>query len=215
MWTKMLHLVLGGVLLAGCFSNVAEDPASPMGGTHDRLESTLGVKLEPGSCLAIATVEREYQGQVTHKMDLPILGGTVVLRAWPDGRLEVEDLRVDLDDVVLDELEFPPNGVHLTGLTLTLRDVGEADAKWIDDGTKLEAKGEVDLLLDWSAVVEDGAEVPLGTQPVTAVTVELEVTTTDDGRALVKLHGRRHGQFVEANGLFTISELGLELRAVG
>lgn len=215
MWSKMLHLVLGGVFLAGCFGHVADDPAPPVGGTRDRLENTLTMALEPGSCLAMATVEREYQGQLDHRLDLPVLAGTVALRAWPDGRLEVEDLRVDLDDVVLDAYEFPPSGVHLTGLSLTLRDVGETNAAWIDDGTKLEAKGEIDLLLDWSAVVDDGSALPLGTQQVTAVTVELEITTTDDGRALVKLHGRRHGQIVRAHGLFTISELGLELRGVG
>jgi hypothetical protein len=93
--------------------------------------------------------------------------------------------------------------------------VGEADAKWIEAGTKLEAKGEVDLLLDWAAVTSTGAELPLGTQPVTAVGVELEISTTSDGKALIKLHGRRHGEFVQATGLFAISELGLELRAVG
>jgi hypothetical protein len=215
MWLKVLHLVLGGVLLAGCFSDVSEGSAAPVGGTRSRLENTLGVELEPGSCRVIATVQREYQGQLGHQLDLPILGGTVALRAWPDGRFEVEELRVDLDDVVLDEVEFPPSGAHVTGLQLSLRNVGEADASWSDDGARLEARGQVDLLLDWSTVAADGAEVPLGTQPVTAVSVELEVTTTDDGRALIKIHGRRHGQFIQADGLFTISELGLELRAVG
>ncbi len=215
MWTKMLHLMLAGVLLAGCFGQVDEGPAPPVGGTRDRLESTLEVNLEPGSSLAIVTVEREYQGQLDHRLDLGILGGTVALRAWPDGQLEVQDLRVDLDDVVLDKYEFPPDGVHLTGLALSLRDVGEAQAAWLDDGTRLQARGQLDLLLDWSAVVDGGAELPLGTQQVSSVTVEVEVTTTDDGRALVKIHGRRPGPFVEADGLFAISELGLELRAVG
>jgi hypothetical protein len=215
MWTKMLHLVLGGVLLAGCFGNLSEGPAPPVGGTRDRLQSTLEVGLEPGSCRTVVTAQRQYQGEMARQIDLPVLGGTVALRAWPDGRLEVEDLRVDLDDVVLDEYEFPPNGVHLTGITLTLRDVGEADAKWIDEGAQLEAKGQVDLLLDWAAVNDNGSVLPLGTQQVTAVTVEVEVSTTADGKALVKLHGRRHGEFVEATGLFAISDLGLELRAVG
>jgi hypothetical protein len=209
----MLHLVLGGVLLAGCLSNVTEDPAPPVGGTRNRLESTLEVPFQPGSCRAIVTVERQYQGQMAQRMDLPVTGGTVALKAWPDGRLEVEALRVDLDDVVLDGSEFPPSGVHLTGLTLSLRTVGEAT--WTDDGATVAAQGEVDLLLDWATVVDSGAEVPLGTQAVTAVAVAVEVSTTDDGRALVKLHGLRHGRFVEASGLFAISELGLELRAIG
>lgn len=215
MWTKMLHLVLGGALLAGCFGPVTEDSAPPVGGTRDRLESTLEVDLEPGSCLAIVTLEREYQGRLDHRLDLGVRGGSVVLRASPDGRLEVQDLRLDLEDVVLDRYELPPGGVHLTALALSLRDPGEAEATWLDDGTRLEARGQLDLLLDWSAVVDDGSEVPLGTQPVRAVAVEVEVTTTDDGRALVKLHGRRPGPFIEADGLFAISELGLELRALG
>ena len=215
MWSKMLHLVLGGVLLAGCFGDVAEDPAAPVGGTRSRLERTLGVALEPGSCRAVATLQREYQGEMAHQLDLPVTGGSVTLRAWPDGRVEVEDLRVDLDDVVLDEYEFPPSGVHVTGLQLSLRDAGAADATWADDGNALDAQGQVDLLLYWSSVADDGSVVPLGAQPVTAVAVEVKVTTTDDGRALVKVHGRRHGQFVEADGVFAISELALDLSAVG
>jgi len=215
MWRKMLHLVLGGVLLAGCFGNVSEGPAPPVGGTRDRLLRTLEVGLEPGSCRTVVTAQRQYQGEMARRLYLPVVSGTVALRAWPDGRLEVEHLRVDLDDVVLDEAEFPPGGVHLTGITLSLRDVGEADATWVEEDTKLVARGEVDLLLDWAAVNDDGSELPLGTRQVTAVAVELEVTTTDDGRALVKLHGRRHGEFVEATGIFAISELDLELRAIG
>jgi hypothetical protein len=215
MWTKMLHLVVAGVLLAGCLGQLDEGPAPPVGGTRDRLLSTLEVGLEPGSCRAVVTAERQYQGRMARRLVLPVTSGTVALRAWPDGRLELEDLRVDLDDVRLDDLEFPPRGVHLTGITLSLRDAGATEAAWVEGGTKLVAQGEVDLLLDWANVNADGSELPLGTQPVTAVAVELEVTTTDDGRALVKLHGRRQGSFVEASGLFTISELTFELSAVG
>jgi hypothetical protein len=215
MWTKMLHLVLGSVLLAGCLGDVPDGLAPPVGGTSDRLQSTLEVGLAPGSCRVVMTAQRQYQGDIARQIELPVLGGTVALRSWPDGRLEFEDLRVDLDDVVFDEYDLPPDGVRLTGIALTLRDVGEVEAKWVEEGAQLEAKGQIDLLLEWTAITPGGAALPLGTQRVTAVAVEVEVSTTDDGKALVKLHGRRHGEFVEVAGIFAISELGIELRAVG
>ncbi|MBI5480635.1 MAG: hypothetical protein HY906_17390 [Deltaproteobacteria bacterium] len=215
MWRKMLHLVLGGVLLAGCFSNVSEDPAAPVGGTRDRLQRTLEVPLEPGSCRVVVTVDRQYQGEMRQRIDLPVLDGTVALRSRPDALVEIAELRVDLDDVTFDGSEFPPNGVHVTGITLALRDVGEAPAEWVEGDTKLRAEGVIDLLLDWAVVTGNRAALPLGTQQVEGVAVEVEVSTTDDGKALVKVHGRQHGEFVTATGLFSISELSLELRGVG
>jgi hypothetical protein len=215
MWTKMLHLVLAGALVSGCVGYADYGPAPPVGGTRDRLANTLEVGLEPGSSRVIVTVDRQYQGEMQRRLDLPVLDGTVALRTRPDGLVELLDLRVELDDVTLTQYEFPPSGVHLTGITLSLREVSEAPAEWIDDGATLRVAGQVDLLLDWAAVTGDRSALPLGTQQVEGVAVELEVSTTDDGKALIKVRGRQSGAFVSATGLFSVSELSLELRGVG
>ena len=215
MWTNMLHLVLAGVLLAGCVGYVDEGPAAPVGGTRERLADTLVVALEPGSSRVVVTVDRQYQGEMKRQLDLPVLEGSVALRTRPNDLVELTDLRVDLGDVVFNEYEFPPSGVHLTGITFALREVGEAPIEWVDGGAKLRADGVVDLVLDWAVVTDDRSALPLGTQQVVGVGVEVEVSTTDDGKALVKVSGHLDGEFVTATGLFAISELSLELRGVG
>jgi len=219
MWRKMLHLALGGMLLAGCLGDGSEGAAAPVGGTTDRLASRLELPVQPSASRVVLTTHREYEGEMQQQLDLEVLGGTVALRSLPGGGLELVDLRIDLGDVVLDEDEMPPHGVHVTDIALRLPEPTDLEATSSPSANRLVGTGQAELLLSWSYVAVGepaaGKVVPLGTQRVTSVALEVEVSTTDDGRALVKLHGRRHGTFVEATGLFELSDLGIELRALG
>jgi hypothetical protein len=217
MRTSLLYLTLGGLVLAGCVAEPSSGPAAPVGGTGERLAATLDLPLDPGASRVAVSVARDAAEEAPRHVDLEVQGGSVSLRRLPDGDLEVVDLQVVLGDIVFDEDELPPHGLHLTGLAFRLGDVASVPASRAGEDGRLAAAGQVELVLDWSSVVGagPGGVVPLGSQRVTAVVLEVEVSTTDDGKALVKLHGRRHGTFVESSGALDLSELGLELRALG
>jgi hypothetical protein len=138
---------------------------------------------------------------------LPVMGGDVVARALPDGTVQIEELRVDLADVVLDEQAFPPRGLWLSGLAARLAAPITTDTAWADDGQAAVLHARFDLLFDWGVVLSDGEVHPLATQVLRDL--ELQVEVSRQGPAGLRLGLAAHaegevwswGQFVEVSNL--------------
>ncbi len=138
---------------------------------------------------------------------LPVLGGHLTARADRDGYLVVESFSVDLSDVAMGPDAFPPRGLVLTGMQLSLADEVRARPEWGDPNDAVAVVASFDLLFDWAVVLSDGSVHPLATQRVSGIEFDLEVHRRGVAQleARVGAHVEGHvwhwAQFVEVSNL--------------
>lgn len=158
------------------------------------------------------TGRRTVGDDVEEKAELPIAGGELTMHARPDGQLVVDGLTLSLGDFHLSARSVPPDGLDLTGVTVSLRNEAPSDVRWTQDGSAAEATGDVRMLLDWSMRGIDGAILPLATQRIEAVPIDLNIITQRNGKLAVLMHADRDGVFWAWTG-FELADLRLDVEA--
>jgi len=136
---------------------------------------------------------------------LPIQEGQVTVSA-SDGTLQLEELTFTFKDIVVDDVDDPPVGIHLTDLAIALGAATSDSTDWC--GATVDASGKFDLLLSWSAL-EDGAAVPLAEQQLQQLSFDIEVD--DDG---LRLESISTGPVWTFGDFITMSDAHISVHAV-
>lgn len=145
---------------------------------------------------------------------LPVVGGRVTTRTDADGLVQLEQLEIELADVVLSEAQFPPHGLWLSGMRLRAARPAEAPVTWSDDDQHAVASVEVDLVLDWGVVVDDGELHPLASQTARGVRFELEVAASGPGGLSLSAGAFADGVVWRWSSLVELADVGVELVGV-
>lgn len=224
--TKLIHAALfslGALLWLGACGLPSDDevdtPSTETGPglVPDPTIATTRARLRTSRTLAVSTASRAevtarrlLGDDLVETATLAVRGGSLALRALPDGRLAVEALDVDLGDVRLSAATLPPDGLALTAIHVRLRPQAMA-ARWSDGAVTATADGE--LLLDWSLAQQPGEVVPMATQHIAAVPLTVDVARGPGGRLAATLRATRPGTFFDWAGLLELGELVLTVEA--
>jgi uncharacterized phosphosugar-binding protein len=144
-------------------------------------------------------------------MALPIVGGQVKLTSDAADSIQIDSLQVDLKDIVFDEVHM--NAAGFRDVRVSLAAPAKAKLQQSESGDASFATLDLDLLLDWSMVTGDGITVPLGTQHINHVPVELAIYTTETGGLVVDVYGTKKGKVLSA-GVSDLSDLAFDLYAM-
>jgi hypothetical protein len=213
MWNKMSLCVLLttaalSVGVAAC--GESQSSADPTPTTRQLLGGTVEFSLDqPGSSLAITARTLRGSDAAVHRIALPVPAGSLALRAGADGDLRLEQLRFELDDIVIDAEDLPPNGLHLTDLRVTV-DSDVAETSWAADGSTAVASLSASVTLEWS-LVSEGRVLPLAPQQITSVDLQLAVAPAADGGVSVTMRGGHAGTVLRPAGTFELSDLTVEI----
>lgn len=145
---------------------------------------------------------------------LPVVGGVVTTRGDGDGRVQLEQLEIELADVVLDEQQFPPQGLWLSGLRLRAAHPTSGEVAWSDGDQVGALRAEVDLVFDWGVVLADGELHPLATQTVRGVIFEIDIGRTGPVGIALSMGALADGVVWRWSSLVEVSDLGMELVAI-
>ena len=152
------------------------------------------------------------EGGVTATVSLPMSSGSLTVQARDDGTLAVTALELDLGHVAIGPESFPPDGLDLEGLALTLGSDVDAAADWSGDASAMNGSATTELLLDWS-VATAGATLPLATEHIARVVVALAVSRADDGTVVLDVQASRDGVFWTWADLIDLADLRVSLKA--
>jgi hypothetical protein len=188
--------------LAACATGPVVDPTPDQGATiQDLLARPVPL------VVAVADSMAYLDGR-----NLPLLAGELEISAV-GGTIEIDALRIDLDDMIVLGEDPHLDGLGLRDVHVTLAEPVAAVVEWSLEGDAGFASLQVDLLLDWTLVTPSGATLELATQRLTAVDVELDVYAAADGRLVAALHGGKQGVVWEWAGLVELRDLSFDLRA--
>ena len=214
MWNKIVACMSLGALVAfaacGESQPTTESTGDPTPSTRQLLGGTVDFSLDqPGSAIALTIKRLHGADMATHRVALPVPAGSLALRAGSDGDLRLEKLEFQLNDIVIDAVDLPPNGLHLTDLRVTV-DSDIAETSWSADGTVAMASLTASVTLEWS-FVSDGRVLPLAPQTITDVDLAIEVGPASDGGVSVTMRGGHSGTVLRPAGTFELSDLTVEI----
>jgi hypothetical protein len=124
-----------------------------------------------------------------------------------NGSLAVDALELAFEDIVIEPEVYPPNGVHLTELSLVLAAAATEETTWSDSSGA--AHGEIDVTLRWS-VLKYGEVTALADQ--TLATLDFALALGDDGDAL-ELEASQEGLSWSFGELLTMSDVSVGVTA--
>ena len=195
--------------LAGCAATGAPDPVPNVQQEAPPAEAEATTLVEGPTALSITALGSQAQFA---EMALPIVSGQVQLSSDAPDSITVESVEVSLKDIVFDEV---------VANTAGFRDVKVSLAKPVTTTLSRSLSGDggfatlnLDLELNWSLVTNDGITVPLGTQHIANVPVQLGVYTNESGGLVVDLYGEKKGK-VLSSGISDLSDLAFDLYAEG
>ena len=208
-------------VLVGCAGEPAryDGPAEPTGPTvREQLQGRRGFQVAPTAVDGGGSfVSAELTGALTvEPVDavLPVVGGALTARTDRAGRMQLEQLVVELADVVLDDRQFPPRGLWLSGLRLRLVDPVVADAVWTDDDQACAVIADFDLRFDWGVVLADGTRHPLATQTLRDLPFEIDVARRGPLGIGVSLGAYAEGVVWRWSELVEVSNLSVDVLAI-
>ena len=144
------------------------------------------------------------------ELPLPITGGSLELWSPHEGMLFVSELEVALPDVEVPADVLPPNGAHLTDVSVRL--TRPATLEPTDDGQTLRVIAPMDLEVTWALVVGDTVHT-LDPLALDRLPISLEIRPDALGRLQARVVGFRDGSFWRWAG-FGLSDLTVDLLAV-
>lgn len=199
-----LNKVVISVASIACLGGCAVDRSgsNEFPSARETLSHQQVMVLEPTAC----------QGQLdTRPLDLR--GGEMKLEAIDDV-IELDSVQVDVGEVRVGGEDPRLDGLALRDVRVRLPQPIVAKAEWSASGDAGFASFTTDLLLDWSLVTPNGQIVPLATQRLIDVEVELDVFTAADGEVTAFLYGGKRGPVWSWAGLVELDDLTFDLRAV-
>ncbi len=209
----------------GCGDSAPGRPATPNGPTNPDPSTTAasGMRAELAVPHVFSIVVPASMAQVTARRDnpevdeettmLPLAGGGLTIAARPDGALALTAMTLDLGTVTLLPSSLPPSGPTLVGVKLSLRAQADAATDWRADGKVAKATVTADLLLDSSLEASSGAAVPLATQRIAGVPINLILAEDKDGRMALTANADKDGMFWQWSAQLELSDLTIALLA--
>ena len=178
---------------------------------RDRLEhEPTRLLIEPTQSAGSVTARRyTHAGWQTGTLALVIDGGELDTTADATGQIALAQLAVDLAPIALPDSVFG-KPAELADVRIVLARRPQLATAWTDadDAT---TSAMIDLDLDWSIAV-DGSRVPLGTQHLPALPLEVVLSGAGDRvAATAALHAQ--GSLWSWADLFEITALELDLAA--
>lgn len=192
--------------------SVTQVPDGPVS-VQDQLASGASLAVVPEVSAVGVTARRANVENAVGGAVLAVLGGGIAITAQADGRLQLDELEVALDDVVVDPSDLPPHGLHLSGIVVRLEQASFADVQWSTGGDRAEGTAMLNLAFDWALVAGERV-IPLATQHVSGVPVALAVEIDAAGSVLATLQGAHDGVFWKWADVLELADLSLALTAV-
>lgn len=205
--THRIHVIFMSLFVtnvAACGMDVAGvgDDRSPAS-VRERLATPEALPLQPAA--SVVTVDGA-RFQVQH--------GELSIGVDPDGSLRLDALDLALPDVTVTLPQLPDPGLRLVGVRVSLPEPVAGATTWSFEEDWATADVTAELRLDWSVVTPGGRLIDLAPQRVADVPLDLDVYVDQDGRLTAAVFGVRPGVFWSWAGLFEMSDLELELRAI-
>jgi hypothetical protein len=165
--------------------------------------------------IADVTAMRTYDGDITETTSLSIRGGSLTVHTVADGRVLIDELKIDLGNYHLSATSVPPDGLDLMNVQVSLTNTMPSETRWTADGYASVITGKVSLMLDWSLLsATTGQLVPLATQRIDDVPLELDIVPQHDGTLRASVHASRDGVFWGWTGLLELADLRLDVQAM-
>lgn len=198
-------------IAAGCAAGGPTGSDEPAGELADRLAQPLSLAIVPseGGSHARVTAVTLRDGTET-PVEIAVVDGSLAV-ALEDGQLRVDSIEVAAADVHVGPGIMPPDGVTLTGISLSLASpMDAAQATITGDAAVITAHLPVDF--HWAAVLEHGV-VDLAPIRLPELPFELAVELTGDGEIEAHLTASQPGRFWTWAGIFELRDLELDVVA--
>jgi hypothetical protein len=140
--------------------------------------------------------------------------GVLALAADENGSLVLVALDVEVEDIVLGEAGGPIEGIHLTDLRGTLAEPVALDTTWLDADREALGAAPVSLLLDWSIQPEVGNALPLSTERIDDIQLDVRVFERAYDELAVEVTADHPGVFWDWSEHIVLSDLSLAANAV-
>ncbi|MBW2529241.1 MAG: hypothetical protein JRI23_34010 [Deltaproteobacteria bacterium] len=202
-----------GCFLAGCAADTADGPDGLGSGTlvGQQLDQGISFELAASSCQLSADFHGGWidDGEVVR--ELPVRTGFAYLATDDRGRLSLEQLDLELEDLVAGEGLIPPAGIHLTDLHVSLAREVATEAEWADHDAS--AEGSLDLSWEWSMQTENRV-MPLGEQRIRDLPFDVHVAYAEADRLDLVLDVAREGIAWDLPGVIEVRNLEMHLEGV-
>jgi hypothetical protein len=201
--------LLATLALAACSFDDLGDPAEGPAPIRERLVRPAVLDLAGGHAAAVLAVERS--GALTD-VDLPVVGGSLSLRADATGDLVLDELEIAFDELAIPPSALPPSGLVFEGVRAVADGPTPLVAAWSEDGRRAIGEGAVDLVVHWAVRLESGELSPLAPQRIPAVPVWVRASLDDAGALAADVQLARDGTFWRWGTLVSLADLALALR---
>jgi len=166
-----------------------------------------------GSALSVAIATR-HRAEADSSL-LPVAGGQVVVWRGLDELIHLEKANVVLSDVLVEPDDFPPSGLHLTEVELALDRPVSGAPEWADDDDTAVLRGEIDLVLHWSVILDDGRVHPLASQRLRDLPIQLELFRVGQGAVGLHLSATRDGLVWSWGSFVELYDLVVDISGIG
>jgi len=214
--TSQLALAALLALTGGCASAVAGPDAPPppvepdRQGLSDRLaDGTIDLSAVPVDTEISVGAQLNLSDPEPSRQVLPLREGTLAIAPGPDGGITLSALTLDFD-----EIRIAPSrlDIELTDVQITLAAAQVGETTWVDE-REAHVEMQVDLVLSWSLVRDDGSAWPLAPQRVEGIAVGLTARLGEDGKVTVELDGGTEDTLFRWSGLAELRGLDVALTA--
>jgi hypothetical protein len=154
-------------------------------------------------------LDEDESANIHAPLQLEILGGSVDLRLTRDELLVLQALHVDLDDVALPPEIVPPDGIALTGLSVSLTGPVAGEAEVSDE--RVSASVQLSLAAEWAINLGDGRTHPLNPVRLEQIPAMVVVERNLLGELQLRIGITREGPFWSWLSHFALSDLDLAL----
>ena len=146
----------------------------------------------------------------TYEVEVGIRGGAITLSLDDEGRLRLEGLAAQGDDIQMAQTMLPPEGLTLTGIELAL--AAPASGPVTSAGGAMTASAGCALDVHWAVELESGV-VDLAPIRLAELPFDLLVSEGADGAVEARLTAEHAGPFWSWAGLFELRDLEIDLVA--
>lgn len=219
-----LSVALAGALSACAGPELGDGPEGEDGGSSGGTDSPSATSLREqlagatpftvadgaGGSRANVTAVALSDGE-TALVEMSIVGGVVTLSMDGDDQVRFHELLVDSEDVTVSPAVVPPDGLHLTDLTVELTEPASVQlGSTTEEAVAAGAPLSVDV--KWAVEVEHGV-VELAPIRLPELVFDLSVQTDEQGELEAHLTASHPGKFWSWAGIFELRDLEIELVA--
>lgn len=214
--TTVLLLLLAFIGFGGCDEPLMPPPMDVddrgQVTTERALQDGVDLIMLPDTSTVSLSIRWDGWKPAEGSTELTLRGGDIALSANEDGIVTVESIRFDIGDIVISS-DLLDSDLHLTNVSAQQPESRRCEVSdWSEDRETCNASLQLNLVFDWTLVTSDGHVLPLGTQELSDIPMEISLSTGRYGISAT-LHAESMGTVWSFANLVELYDLRFDIGA--